>query len=197
MCNCVSVDADILTFLKIVLFGELADKYDSAMNRAYLDFNRTIRFGTLDHEQRNQLKDDAKQCIRDNVLNISTSSQDDFDRWHKTVCEKLINVYSEKNVVFFYGQAQKWVNMTLKYLCVLDYELFNNSEFFDIPIDRNILNIANQRFGIEIPEVSWSRWDKDQYNTYQKELKKKISLNCNLSPIRWEFRNWNSIRGNK
>lgn len=52
----------------------------------------------------------------------------DFDEWHKNLCEDLVddyenafkNAFSEKCTnIFTYGNAQKWVNMTLKYLDLL------------------------------------------------------------------------------
>ena len=40
----VTVDKDILDFLKAIYFGSYSNPYTAASNRAYLDMNRTIRF---------------------------------------------------------------------------------------------------------------------------------------------------------
>lgn len=74
---------------------------------------------------------------------------------------------------FTIGQAQKWVNMTLKYLWLLD-ALPDNIDKKDlhVPIDSYIIKIAYRKkgniqicFGIrKKPKELWSKWDKKQAN---------------------------------
>lgn len=55
-------------------------------------------------------------------IKVNRSTQESFDTWHKKTCEKIIECYDEVNSnksIFTYGNAQKWLNMALKYLWLL------------------------------------------------------------------------------
>lgn len=136
----------------------------------------------------------------------------DFDEWHEVKCEEIINfmnnsidksnteILKEK---FTVGQAQKWVNMTLKYLWLLD-ALPDNIDENDlhIPIDSYIIEIAydnknkfENALGIleEKPKDSWSKLPK--YETYfeiQEAIRKAIKTNATNEtiPIKWESLAW-------
>ena len=72
-----------------------------------------------------------------------------FDAWHESKCAQIIDrmnaPYGDGNKVFLkarftYGQAQKWVNMTLKYLWLLDMLPNGLSEAeLHVPVDSFIL----------------------------------------------------------
>ena len=49
----------------------------------------------------------------------------EFDDWHKEICKELIDWFKTEteSEAFSYGNAQKWVNMTLKYLYII-YQIF-------------------------------------------------------------------------
>ncbi|SEQ38910.1 hypothetical protein SAMN02910369_01673 [Lachnospiraceae bacterium NE2001] len=86
-----------------------------------------------------------------------------FDKWHYSLYKELDSIYLGKNNekgTFSFGIAQKWINMTIKYISIfyisilydfdisgikeIDtskiYRLINYSDFFHIPIDGYILN---------------------------------------------------------
>lgn len=146
-----------------------------ASNRAYLDMNRTMTFREIPkddsqkeknriEELRREWRDEGTNIIREHarIHNI------DFTKWHKTVCNKLIEIYgndklvkkennkrTEQSTTLTYGQAQKWLNMTLKYLWLLNrLELINDEtstfiqtyeKSFHIPLDSYILRyVAKQ-----------------------------------------------------
>ena len=54
--------------------------------------------------------------------------KDDYDEWHKGACKAVINAGSSERMIAFYdepiqvtyGHAQKWVNMTMKYICLVE-----------------------------------------------------------------------------
>ena len=81
-------------------------------------------------------------------------SIENFDEWHKTLSRELKKTYSELT----YGQIQKWINMTIKYLVVLSdvgvngippFFVIDNAAFFHAPIDSYVLHY------LEVDEV-WS-----------------------------------------
>ena len=89
----------------------------------------------------------------------------------KKLIEFLVNEFKD-DVPF--GAIQKLVNMTLKYLFILQelgylrtYGIPDIKEDdCDCPLDRIILN------SIGHPETKWTCIDKDQYNKIQNEIKK-------------------------
>lgn len=138
----------------------------------------------------------------------------DFDDWHKEKCEEIkekmngnyetVNNSDEKILEesFTIGQAQKWVNMTLKYLWLLDALPKNICEKdLHIPIDSYIIEIAydnknkfENALGLEEkPEESWSKLSKyEDYFKIQKAIRKAIKTNATNKtiPIKWESLAW-------
>lgn len=52
-------------------------------------------------------------------------------------------------IKFTYGQAQKWINMIIKYLYVLKANLFEGVfDYFHIPFDNYVLEIAKTALNI-------------------------------------------------
>lgn len=138
----------------------------------------------------------------------------DFDDWHKAKCEEIkekingnyetVNNSDEKILEesFTIGQAQKWVNMTLKYLWLLDALPKNICEKdLHNPIDSYIIEIAydnknkfENALGLEEkPEESWSKLSKyEDYFKIQKAIRKAIKTNATNKtiPIKWESLAW-------
>lgn len=188
-----TVDKDILDFLKAVYFGDFTDPIKAASGRAYRDMNRTIRFNGLPDKERLELKEKATGVLEAEISKLtgdSITSRDMFDFWHHGVCYSIRALYKNKGIEFTYGQAQKWLNMTIKYLYTLEVYSFENVfEYLHIPIDINILKIARDSLGIEEPRTAWSTWDdyENQYLHYQNLLRERI---VSETPLRWEFGNW-------
>lgn len=136
----------------------------------------------------------------------------DFDKWHKAKCEEIINFMNNSidksnteilKESFTIGQAQKWVNMTLKYLWLLNaLPTGVKPEYLHVPIDSYIIEIAydnknkfENALGLleEKPEDSWSKLPK--YETYfeiQEAIRKAIKTNTTNEtiPIKWESLAW-------
>ena len=65
-----------------------------------------------------------------------------------------------------------------------------------VPIDSIIINEA-KKIGVEAPSASWSIMDKDEYISYQEELRKMIKKKSpHEDPILWEIKKWNQIARN-
>lgn len=136
----------------------------------------------------------------------------DFDDWHKAKCREIINFMNNSidksnteilKESFTIGQAQKWVNMTLKYLWLLNaLPTGVKPEYLHVPIDSYIIEIAydnknkfENALGLleEKPEDSWSKLPK--YETYfeiQEAIRKAIKTNTTNEtiPIKWESLAW-------
>lgn len=137
----------------------------------------------------------------------------DFDDWHKAKCEEIINfmnnsidksntkILKEEN--FTIGQAQKWVNMTLKYLWLLNaLPTGVKPEYLHVPIDSYIIEIAydnknkfENALGLleEKPKKSWSKLPEyKKYFKIQEAIRKAIKTNTTNKtiPIKWESLAW-------
>ena len=193
MCNVENKinDEEILKFLKFSYFGDLNISIEVASNRAYRDMCRTIKFNKLkDITDRRKLRDKVNIMFETEIKKLTSGSKknpDDFNNWHGEVCENMKNLYEEKGIKLTYGQAQKWVNMTIKYLYLFGGYTFDSVfEELHIPVDNYILDIANKKLRIDKPKTPWSKWNEEQYRNYQNEIKSKIKI----SPLCWEFENW-------
>ena len=64
------------------------------------------------------------QKIEDEIsilFNRELTDQEEFTLWHQRLCVKL-TLLDHDSYKLHIGQAQKWINMTLKYLSVLGEE---------------------------------------------------------------------------
>lgn len=189
----VTVDIDILKFLRAIYFGAYTNLYEAASNRAYLDMNRTLRFHNIPNEERQELRKQVAVILEEDirkVKRIHVEEQDMFDLWHFKICKKIKKKYVDKGIDFTIGQSQKWLNMTFKYLYILgDQELFDIFKYLHVPLDNYILDVAHNEFGFAIPKIAWSRWDnyKEEYLQYQNDLRAQIK---GKDPLRWEFEYW-------
>ena len=217
-----------------------------ASNKAYLDMNRTMTFRESDsgktekekrdiQEKRNRWRDEVTEKIRGRIN--ETDKYNGFDQWHKETCKEMISFYSnkgdgqsilvlrEKNkrtnkeATLSVGQAQKWLNMMLKYLWLLDrlgllekeFSTFvrKHREFFHIPIDsymiRYIKRESKRKRTNDFPKpnglnnehsigcLSGSEWSKineyEKYLSYQKAIRDDLSESKAI-PLQWELEHW-------
>lgn len=194
---------DILDFLKRAYFNTEENVFKLACNKAYLDLSRTIQFEvSLSKMSKNQRKDVTwkRQELKKKLFSWlqkeveSLNNPSEYDDWHNRICEGIIERFSEKGkAVLSYGQAQKWLNMTMKYLIVIGNDNIQRLiPYLHVPIDNIVLDLAYEQFGISVStEKPWSQWDKEDYLHYQSTLKNGIAIKYpNLCPIKWEFKFW-------
>ena len=129
---------EIEEYLCKVYFIDISNPIKASIKRAYLDFCRTLH-GLREYEG---LRDNAEKVLErqiNELFKLEIDSQESFDQWHKSCCDKLIQCF-EVYGNFHYGQAQKWINMSLKYIFVFDQQLTDNIyQYFHIPIDNVVL----------------------------------------------------------
>lgn len=109
---------------------------------------------------------------------------------------------------FYYGQAQKWINMSLKYLWLLGMLPENESVILEAPIDRFIINaVSFENEDVKFPidkdnptdsknkqyrplcgdTMPWSKLDETEYTYIQEQIKKIPSKE---SVVEWECNAW-------
>lgn len=216
---------------------------DLCAQRAYRDLSRTLRFCSVDSkDDRKEIEAKKRELlkkVREAVVGGATTllgarSQGAFDRLHKEICGDEADGDSRRSVVatareasggdvlkpvgkegktFYPGQAQKWLNMTLKYFWILDLPQFKGElrcvkGYLHAPVDGFVLaalqkeealsalmqteglgNDADLKKVYECAQVPWSHWSYESYESIQK-LVRNLSESSGRCPIEWEMSVW-------
>lgn len=166
--------------------GELFndDILDIAIEKAYRDLMRTIR-GFSNNPNHDKIFKQTKKLFKKIIISffeIKNLNQTTFDGLHKKACEELIKLF--ENQMFTIGQSQKWINMTFKYLNLLNYNGIEKVyKYCHIPLDNYILNVTGYKI-----DKAWSKLDDyDDYLKFQEWFRKKYN---NYIPLDKEFYLW-------
>lgn len=127
------------------------------IKKAYLDATNQGAFNTKAGKE--GINKDSRDVKRDELINtiicafnklIEMDSSDEFNDWHKSLCEKILKHYT--NWPFTYGNAQKVVNMTMKYLLMLS--IYEDS-FKDDEIKRILEAVQKHKENLHVPIDSY------------------------------------------
>lgn len=160
------------------------DTITLAITKAYRDLMRTIR-GFANNPDHDAIIRNARQTLHTSITTILTaqiSTQAEFDELHEAACYDLISSFEGQT--FTLGQAQKWINMSFKYLHLLDYPAVQRVyEYCHIPIDSYMLNITKYTMS-----KAWSRLDNySEYLEYQNWFRTRYPHDI---PLDTEFYLW-------
>ena len=183
---------DQANFLFRLYFGATGDALDQVVKRAYLDFSRTVHgAGSYPEGQR-----EASKVLRRELDSLPSNdavlTQIEFDRWHEATCISLCSAYSKSGYEhFFIGQAQKWVNMALKYVYVFgELRLPGYSSLYrlcHVPIDNILINTREFK-ALFNRKVVWSRiTDYSEYMAFQVAVRQSYPASA---PLAVEFVAW-------
>lgn len=181
---------DYKDFLLFLYFGKNKDYLEKCIDRAYRDFNRTIH-GFANNKNKNSILKESKSYLKKALIEIKNNniitSQADFDVWHESTCCKLLKIFDKYGYYNFnIGQAQKWINMSLKYIFLYDesrVDGFNSIyQYCHIPIDNIILN----KLEYKDFNTAWSRInDYNEYINFQRYIREVVTDEI---PLDFEFR---------
>ena len=223
----------LMDFLLYSYFGCSSEDSEQTVKkkcayRAYLDLARTVKYtysstelkkatvGTDAYAFISVQKDRIKFICSKLIESIEgyPNHSGGFDTWHESKCAQIIDrmnaPYGDGNKVFLkarftYGQAQKWVNMTLKYLWLLDMLPNGLSEAeLHVPVDSFILEAlkGTQLFNTEGNKITGSgesyyyngeAWSAISEPKNYKKLQDgigDIAKKQGISPIQWEGPAW-------
>lgn len=146
------------------------------------------------------------------LLKRDDVEEDWFDEdWHEPTCEEVMRIAKvasgdllREGKPFTVGQAQKWVNMTLKYLIVMGIADCGIAPVLHVPIDSYILEAASRTkgeriyepldargLGIKAPVSEWSKLDEyEVYLDYQKDIRTAVQEVGHSDAISWEGAAW-------
>lgn len=226
--------SNVINFFLFGYFGITLDEKEekrcvfACIMKAYSDATNQGAYNTKIEnlqEQSNIAKKNAATTLYKSCLEYFTqqdAEKPEYDDWHSDLCYELVNTYKDvkhpedKTSVFTYGNAQKWVNMTVKYLTMLvslgmleSYEALidKNKSKFHIPIDSYILSALwrNEETTNELKEKfpakkavnsnhdsskvnGWSNWDNKSYEHFRSDVIGKII--CQEDPLDYENKVW-------
>jgi len=178
--------ADYTEYFLRLYFGPGSDPLTGCIERAYLDFSRTLHgLSKLAETTRRLLFSDAKATLRRAIVRVGgdhtcARSQTGFDVWHRAVCRRLIAMYDNRGHHLYVGQAQKWVNMALKYIFAHgESRLPGYRRIYHlchVPLDQIVLNRLRER-GLPPLSAAWSRLDSyEEYLDRQTWVRDHFSL---------------------
>ena len=138
----------------------------------------------------------AKNYLKGEIATAlhTSMSQANYDAWNSKVCDEIKKLYQNHSFSdYTLGNAQKLVNMTVKYIFssdVIDPDL----DFFKvahIPIDRIIMATAKSKLGVSPLLQSWSSTNNmADLLDYQNKIRKEMVASKNEFPLIWEVENW-------
>lgn len=184
-----SIEFLMYSYFELDFGSEKEEVIQNSIYKAYTDATNRGAYNTLllseDKEKSKAEKVNGIALIKEFINEIDGNN---YEALHKYYCTELTNAYSDirdanKNQCFTYGNAQKWLNMTTKYLYLLSYlyQQFNpESDYYkkygekfislkeklNIPIDSFIL----QKVWDDIADVDVPlREGKKRVNKYSSE----------------------------
>jgi len=185
--------ADYETCLVTFFFGRGEDYISLCHKRAYRDMQRTLDgIGKLEKGKAvRQQANAALSRMFEEIRKMPSPTQVKFDNWHRAACKELKEIYANSGYKFFrVGQAQKWLNMTFKYIFVMgDQRIGGFDHLYDfchVPLD-NVLLEAIDEHHFQPLDCAWSQLD--DYRAYL-ERQRWFRTRFDIAPLDVEFFLW-------
>lgn len=163
----------LYSYFELTLDDRESKISDSAIERAYRDASGRVLSITDESGGNETYKEKAKEQLNQQIRNLSSAI--DYDQWLYKTCRELNKTYKpakDKNgaPAFHFGHAQKWVNMTMKYLYVIKtiFKTFDRDimpwltvdleKQLHIPVDSYIMEAAaaNETISVKREKVDFS-----------------------------------------
>ena len=207
----------LCSYFGIALNSEEDWIIDTCINKAYEDatnqgaFNALIAKNDIESKELvSQAKEKAKgEILRPLIQKILTNSLLE-EGWHKKACTDICEVFNKEKKIrcknrdsaFTIGNAQKWVNMTFKYLYLIAVafqeleetrnkgwvkNVVEKSEKFHVPVDsyilqklkkageKNVKGRGEEYYYVDAADNDKKTWSSiDRYDLYE-EIQRKIA----------------------
>lgn len=202
---------------------------NAAIDKAYNDATMQGAYNALKKENTEQIDIRVIKNYFNEQLVILFDKNLNYNDWHSDMCNYLVEAFTgvvlEKHQdqnAFTYGNAQKWVNMTMKYLYILS-EVFHNynekCEFdkyyetiqnmykdFQVPVDSYIIESLWNESKIALPIATKKDFRKEEYKDsrtipwskwddtdYKNFHDTFIKTKEDVAPLEWEHKAWIKI----
>ncbi len=228
--NTITINKITLDSLIFFYFGFTLDEdFDYILNRivekAYGDATNQGAFNTKADSGKAQMakygENGSLSIMIERLQILKNENRIKFDEWHSETCDQLVKKYEENGFkkIFNYGNAQKWVNMSLKYIYLLNgisknyakafleetSKICRYSKEFHIPIDSYIIDELWRVEGVKLPfkggvekdrtypYVTPSEYIEGWSNWHDKdynEMRKSLCDRIKDDPMQWESEHW-------
>lgn len=232
-CNKGALDFLLFSYFGITLedANETSKLIEVSIKKAHADATMQGAYNSLFEKENekakhasNNAQEECQIIIANAINNLSMiHNQNEYDNWHSEICEKLVDSYAEnlndndnEEVFFSYGNAQKWLNMTMKYLYLMcgifaentpfmkgiGNKVMELSEYLHIPVDRYIIEAVWDNKKVELPMKDKKQRDRNYKNpaenveawsTWHENEYNKFQKTLdfkNKHPLDWENEAW-------
>ena len=132
------------------------------------------------------------------LFSRSAVTVEDFSNWEYTLATEIRKIHKDLNIDdYTYGNAQKWINLSIKYVLWYDqtdyrHDVFKNGYFpIDNIIQTKICQASKRSKNRVMPIGSWGQCDDwIQIKNFQNEARDYIIAEGWYSPIVWEVSHW-------
>jgi hypothetical protein len=175
------------------------DGLDRCVRSAYLDLSRTLA-GIATFADAEAWHRSMTALLRGELQALtrrSTWSRDEFDAWHRATTFQFIETARDLRFRLTVGQAQKWVNMSIKNGIALGERLkpglSSVYEVAHVALDQIVLEGLKRKKGMprQLVRGAWSKID--DYEDYM-DCQRWIRQNLPGIPVEEEFRLWQEGR---
>ena len=142
----IAIEFLLWSYFKLAADSSKEQIVEKCISRAYSDATNQGAYNTIKKEDVKYNPELILGCINNHISN--------YDSWHKASCQSIVENFGDS--AFTYGNAQKWLNMTIKYLFIVnsvmemlgtseDFRKFYGNKFekfegcFHVPIDSYII----------------------------------------------------------
>ena len=156
----IAIEFLLWSYFKLAADSSKDKIIEKCVSRAYSDATNQGAYNAI-RDKGTDSGASYHEKLKEHILSLCATG--DYDKWHKEICREMTECYktvkmksSQDNSAFTYGNAQKWLNMTIKYLFIVnsvmemlgaakDFRDFYRSKFkgfeghFHVPIDSYII----------------------------------------------------------
>lgn len=164
-------------FLIRLYFGAGSEYLPLCIRRAYRDFSRTLEGIGRMTDLYQPASTEVENALVELKGSVKIASQEAFDDWHRASCNRLCSTYAQHRYNDFYiGHAQKWLNMSFKYIYVIgDTRVPGYNplyQFGHVPLDRIIIERFQPYNPPKLSTASWTRLeDYEEYLRFQQWIR--------------------------
>lgn len=186
-------------FAVLARLGRPGDGLRRCVQSAYLTMNRTL-VGMVKSLDADGWRRQMTECLEERLVALTGRaawSQDEFDAWHRGATHDLIKTAADLHFSLTVGQAQKWINMSVKNGMALgdrlNPSLFCVYDLAHVALDRVVITGLRQYEWMprDLLQDPWSKLE--DYGEYMK-CQCLIRENLPGIPIEEEFRLWQKGR---
>ena len=186
-------------FVALARLDRPGDGLGRCIQSAYLTMNRTL-VGMAKSPDADGWRRFMTDFLKERLAALTCRlmwSQDEFDAWHRDTTSRLVQIAENPDFHFTVGQAQKWINVSIKNAIALGDrlmpDLFRVYDVAHVPLDRIVLGELRRKDWMprDLLQDPWSQLtDYKEYMACQRLIRENLPG----IPLEEEFHIWEEGR---